>query len=61
MNTGKIIMRNTKDAGGTVRPKPPNVQIAVQNFGPVAKADIDLRPLTVFVGESNTGKTYLSV
>lgn len=48
-------MQNTKHAD-----KSPDVQISVQNFGPVAKADIDLRPLTVFVGESNTGKTYLS-
>ena len=32
----------------------------VQNFGPIEKAEIDLRPLTVFVGESNTGKTYLA-
>lgn len=48
-------MQNTKHAD-----KSPDVQISVQDFGPVAKADIDLRPLTVFVGESNTGKTYLS-
>lgn len=40
--------------------QPPNVHIAVENFGPIEKAEIDLRPLTVFVGESNTGKTYLS-
>ena len=38
----------------------PNTQIAVENFGPIEKAEIDLRPLTVFVGESNTGKTYLA-
>lgn len=38
----------------------PDIQIAVENFGPIEKAEIDLRPLTVFVGESNTGKTYLS-
>ena len=38
----------------------PNIQIAVENFGPIEKADVDLRPLTVFVGESNTGKTYLA-
>ena len=37
-----------------------NVDINVQNFGPIEKAKIDLRPLTVFVGESNTGKTYLA-
>ena len=36
----------------------PNVEISVKNFGPIAEANIDLRPPTVFVGPSNTGKTY---
>ena len=53
-------MPSTKAVGGTVHPKPPDVQLSVQNFGPIASADIDLRPLTVFVGQSNTGKTYLA-
>ena len=48
-------MQKTKNA-----PNHPNIQIAVENFGPIEKADVDLRPLTVFVGESNTGKTYLA-
>jgi predicted ATPase len=47
-------MREDKDT------QPLNIQIAVENFGPIEKAEIDLRPLTVFVGESNTGKTYLA-
>ena len=47
-------MREDKDT------QPLNINIAVENFGPIEKAEIDLRPLTVFVGESNTGKTYLS-
>ena len=38
----------------------PNVEVAVKNFGPIAEANIDLRPLTVFVGPSNTGKTYFA-
>ncbi len=38
----------------------PKVEISVKNFGPIAEADIDLRPLTVFVGPSNTGKTYFA-
>ncbi len=38
----------------------PKVEIAVENFGPIAEANIDLRPLTVFVGPSNTGKTYFA-
>ena len=37
-----------------------NIHINVQNFGPIEKAEIDLHPLTVFVGGSNTGKTYLA-
>ena len=37
-----------------------DAHIKVKNFGPIEKAEIDLRPLTVFVGESNTGKTYLA-
>ena len=36
------------------------VEISVGNFGPISEATIDLRPLTVFVGPSNTGKTYFS-
>ncbi len=38
----------------------PKVELEVKNFGPIAEAKIDLRPLTVFVGPSNTGKTYLA-
>ena len=37
-----------------------DVYINVENFGPIEAAEIDLRPLTIFVGESNTGKTYLA-
>ena len=40
--------------------KHPNVEISVKNFGPIAEATINLHPLTVFVGPSNTGKTYFS-
>ena len=36
------------------------VDISARNFGPISEASIDLRPLTVFVGPSNTGKTYFS-
>ena len=39
----------------------PRVQIEVANFGPIASGGVDLRPLTVFVGPSNTGKTYFAI
>ena len=38
----------------------PNVRISAKNFGPIVSGSVDLRPLTVFVGPSNTGKTYLA-
>ena len=34
--------------------------LEVENFGPIGKAKVDFRPLTIFVGKSNTGKTYLA-
>lgn len=36
-------------------------KLTVSNFGPIATAEIDLRSLTVFVGPSNTGKSYLAI
>ena len=38
-----------------------NLKLNVTNFGPIVEAEIDLRPLTVFVGPSNTGKSYLAI
>ena len=47
------------------RPKAPrmsaNYRLDVADFGPIARASVDFRPLTVFVGPSNTGKSYLAV
>ena len=37
------------------------VKLKVSNFGPIAEADIELRPMSVFVGPSNTGKSYLAI
>ncbi len=37
-----------------------NYRIEVANFGPIGHARVDLRPLTVFAGPSNTGKSYLA-
>lgn len=44
-----------------MKPESPPLQLEVSNFGPIAKANVDLRPLTVFVGPSNTGKSYLAI
>ena len=38
-----------------------HLELEVSDFGPIARARIELRPLTVFVGPSNTGKSYLAI
>lgn len=46
-----VIARPTSSSDYTVR---------IENFGPIAEATVDLRPLTVLIGPSNTGKSYLA-
>ena len=36
------------------------LDLEVKDFGPIVKANIDLRPLMVLIGPSNTGKSYLA-
>jgi predicted ATPase len=36
------------------------LNISVENFGLIKKADITLKPLTIFLGENNTGKSYIA-
>ena len=36
------------------------VRISVKNFGPIAEGSVDLKPLTIFIGPSNTGKSYMA-
>ena len=38
-----------------------SLELEVNDFGPIVHGRIDLRPLTVFVGPSNTGKSYLAI
>lgn len=38
-----------------------NLELEVKDFGPILEARIELRPLTVFIGPGNTGKSYLAI
>ncbi len=38
-----------------------SIRLSVKDFGPIAQGEVDLRPLTVFVGPSNSGKTYFAI
>ena len=35
--------------------------IAVRDFGPIAHAEVELKPLTILIGGNNTGKSYLAL
>ena len=36
------------------------LELRLSNFGPIAEASIEMRPMSVFVGPSNTGKSYMA-
>ena len=36
------------------------LELTVTNFGPITEGKIELRPMTVFVGPSNSGKSYFA-
>lgn len=36
------------------------MKFTVENLGKVAKAEIDLKPLTIFIGKNGSGKTYVA-
>ncbi|MBA2393225.1 MAG: hypothetical protein H0V70_10830, partial [Ktedonobacteraceae bacterium] len=36
------------------------MKITINHLGPIIKAEIDLKPLTIFVGPNNMGKTWLA-
>ena len=44
----------------TRTPDAKRLELSVSNFGPIAEGTVELRPFTVFVGPSNTGKSYLA-
>ncbi len=45
----------------TTAPDANHLELTVSNIGPIAEGKIQLRPMSVFVGPSNTGKSYLAV
>lgn len=43
------------------KPKPLDLKLTLENFGPLRKAEIDLKPMTVFIGPNNSGKSYVAM
>ena len=42
-------------------PVPIDLKVDITNFGPVSKGSVRLKPLTVFVGPNNSGKSYITM
>ncbi len=43
------------------KPKPIDLKLTLENFGPLRKAEIKLKPMTIFIGPNNSGKTYAAM
>jgi predicted ATPase len=37
-----------------------NLRVSVENFGPVRRGELELKPLTILIGPNNSGKSYLA-
>ena len=37
-----------------------NLKLSVQNFGPIKEGEFELKPLTIFIGPNNSGKSYMA-
>ena len=40
--------------------KKKNLRLAVKNFGPIREGEVEFKPLTVFIGPNNSGKSYMA-
>ena len=43
------------------RSLPGALNIRIENFGPISKGEIRLKPLTVLMGPNNSGKSYAAM
>ena len=41
--------------------KPSNLKVSVKNFGPIREGTVEFKPLTVFIGPNNSGKSYMGI
>ncbi|MEW6351477.1 MAG: AAA family ATPase [Thermodesulfobacteriota bacterium] len=43
------------------QPKDTAISLRVKDYGPISRAEVELRPFTIFVGPNNSGKSYLAM
>ncbi len=44
-----------------IKPRKLELKIEVKNFGPISFGEITLKPLTLFIGPNNSGKSYAAM
>ncbi|MDD9826481.1 MAG: hypothetical protein OXU86_06920 [Thaumarchaeota archaeon] len=59
MKTSRRGSGSTRQGGRNAHTGAP-MEISVKNFGPISKGTIKMRPLTVIIGPSNSGKSYMA-
>jgi predicted ATPase len=37
------------------------LEVEVENFGPISSGRVRLKPLTIFIGPNNSGKSYTAM
>ena len=52
MNAAKLLNKQHSKNDNT------RLEIEIENFGPIASGNIKLKPLTIFMGSNNSGKSY---
>lgn|GEM_PF-445988 len=57
MTSSKIL----KNKGAKTSDRNELLEIEVKNFGPISKGKISLKPLTIFIGPNNSGKSYMAM
>ena len=45
----------------TNKEKTENLKLKIRNFGPITEGEITLKPLTIFIGPNNSGKSYAAM
>lgn len=56
LRCSRVRKKYVQGAGSGLR-----LDMQIRNFGPIRDASISLRPLTVFIGPNNTGKSYAAM
>lgn len=55
MSFGRLIKKRSQ------KPTKIDLKINIENFGPISKGNVELKPLTIFVGPNNSGKSYAAM